>query len=89
MERIAVISDIHANVVALEAVLEDIKRRKIDRIFCLGDLVMKGASPCEVVDIIREKCEIVVKGNCDELVANAPEESKSRKWYKDKLGKEK
>ena len=61
MERIAVISDIHANVVALEAVLEDIKRRKIDRIFCLGDLVMKGASPCEVVDIIREKCEIVVK----------------------------
>ena len=88
MQRIAVISDIHANVVALEAVLEDIKRRKIDRIFCLGDLVMKGASPCEVVDIIREKCEIVVKGNCDELVVNAPEESKSRKWYKDKLGKE-
>ncbi len=88
MERIAVISDIHANLVALEAVLEDIKRRKIDRIFCLGDIVMKGASPCEVVDIIRKKCEIVVKGNCDELVVNAPEESKSRKWYKDKLGKE-
>ena len=88
MERIAVISDIHANVVALEAVLEDIEKRKIDRIFCLGDIVLKGASPCEVVDIVREKCEIVVKGNCDELVVNAPEESKSRKWYKDRLGKE-
>jgi protein phosphatase len=78
MERIAVISDIHANLVALEAVLEDIKRRKIDKIFCLGDIVMKGASPCEVVDIIRKKCEIVVKGNCDELVANAPHQKKAK-----------
>ena len=49
MEKIAIISDIHANIVALEAVLEDIKKRNISRIFCLGDLVLKGSSPCEVV----------------------------------------
>lgn len=79
MERIAIISDIHANVVALEAVLEDIGKRKIDRIFCLGDIVLKGASPCEVVDIVRKKCEIVVKGNCDDLVVKASEGRGSRK----------
>lgn len=88
MEKIAIISDIHANIVALEAVLEDIRKRKINRIFCLGDVVLKGSSPCEVVDIIKDKCEIVVKGNCDDGVVNAPDKSKSRKWYKDKLGKE-
>ena len=55
MEKIAFIADIHSNIVALEAVLKDIENRNIHRIFCLGDLVLKGSSPCEVVDIIKEK----------------------------------
>lgn len=70
MEKIAIISDIHANIIALEEVLKDIEKRKVNRIFCLGDLVTKGSSPCEVVDKIKEKCEIVVKGNCDDSVVN-------------------
>jgi Icc-related predicted phosphoesterase len=42
MEKIAIISDIHGNITALDTVLKDIKRRGIKRIFCLGDLVGKG-----------------------------------------------
>ena len=86
MEKVAIISDIHSNLVALEAVLEDIKKRNISRIFCLGDLVLKGSSPCEVVDIVREKCEIVVKGNADNYAVNPIKEH--MEWHKEKLGKE-
>ena len=86
MEKIAIISDIHSNIVALEAVLEDIKKRNISRIFCLGDLVLKGSSPCEVVDIVREKCEIVVKGNADNHAVYPSREH--MEWHKKKLGKE-
>lgn len=51
MERIALISDIHGNIVALEVVLGDIRRRGIQRVFCLGDLVGKGPDPDKAVDI--------------------------------------
>lgn len=87
MDRIALISDIHSNIVALKAVLEDIENRGIHRIFCLGDLVLKGSSPCEVVDTIKEKCEIVLKGNCDEGAVN-PQGIKGKEWYTNCLGKE-
>lgn len=86
MERIALISDIHSNIVALKAVLKDIEERNITRIFCLGDIVLKGSSPCEVLDIIREKCEVVIKGNCDDYSVNA--DNFHKQWYKDKLGEE-
>ena len=52
MDRIALISDIHSNIVALKAVLNDIEKRQINKIYCLGDLVLKGSSPCEVIDLI-------------------------------------
>ena len=87
MEKIAIISDIHANIVALEAVLEDIKKRNIKKIFCLGDLVLKGSSPCEVDDIIKEKCEIVIKGNCDDG-AIYPNGNKHKEWYHNILRKD-
>lgn len=69
MERIALISDIHANISALKAVLLDIKKRGISRIMCLGDLAGKGASPQAAVDIIKNNCEIVLKGNWDYLIS--------------------
>lgn len=85
MERIAIISDIHSNIVALEAVWKDIEERGINRIFCLGDLVLKGSSPCEVVDCIKKKCEVVVKGNAEEGAIN-PGQSKHKQWYHGILG---
>lgn len=69
MERIALISDIHANIPALEAVLLDIKNRGISRIMCLGDLAGKGASPQVAVDTIKNNCEVVLKGNWDYLIS--------------------
>ncbi len=86
MEKIAIISDIHSNITAFKTVLEDIEKRKIKRIFCLGDLTLKGSSPCEVLDLAKEKCEVIVKGNTDDSTVN--DEGKHYNWHREKLGKE-
>lgn len=67
MEKIAIISDIHGNLEALEKVLEDIRKRNIKKIYCLGDIIAKGTHQKECVDLIRKNCEVVVRGNCDEF----------------------
>ncbi len=63
--RYAFISDIHANLEALEAVLDDIETRNIDEIICLGDIVGYGANPNECAEIIGKKCPITLLGNHD------------------------
>lgn len=63
--KIAIISDIHGNLEALRATLEDIEKRKVDKIVCLGDVIAKGTHPKECLELIRKKCEIVLQGNCD------------------------
>lgn len=65
MSRIAIISDPHANVIALEAVLKVLDREKPDLWVCLGDLVGYGPSPSEVIELIRQRNMICVKGNHD------------------------
>lgn len=67
---IAVISDIHGNLQALEAVLRDIKRRGIIEVLCLGDIVGYGANPNECIDRVRERGMPCVRGNHDEGVVN-------------------
>lgn len=68
----AVISDIHANLEALEIVLEDIDRRSIKQVFCLGDVVGYGASPRECLDRVIDRCEITLCGNHDHAVFYEP-----------------
>lgn len=68
----AVISDIHASLEALEAVLADIDRRSIKRIFCLGDVVGYGANPKECLDLVLEHCEMCLCGNHDQAVFFEP-----------------
>lgn len=85
MDKIAVISDIHGNIPALDAVLNDIKKRKIERIMCLGDIVGKGPSSCEAVDSIRKNCEVILKGNWDCLISERYESEKFD-WHYRKLG---
>ena len=51
--RTAIISDIHANLEALEVVLADIRMRRIDRIICLGDVIGYGPDPCACIDLIQ------------------------------------
>ncbi len=80
MDKIAVISDIHGNIQALESVLNDIKLRGIERIICLGDLVGKGPHSSEAIEIIRKECEVVVMGNWDDFITK-PTEFEALKWH--------
>ena len=68
--KIAVISDIHANVYALMNVLEDIDNEKVDTIVCLGDLVGYGSQPNEVISMIKERHILCIKGNYDNSVVD-------------------
>ncbi|GAB6108193.1 metallophosphoesterase family protein [Fusibacter bizertensis] len=86
MEKIAIISDIHGNLTALNAVFEDIQKRAIDRIICLGDLAGKGPHSAEAIDLVKEKCEIVVKGNWDFFMTEV-NDSDVISWHRNKIGK--
>src|SRR2546421_814613 len=66
--RIAIFSEIHANLPALDAVLTDIRRRQIDAVYCLGDLVGYAPFPNEVTDRIRREGFPTVMGNYDDGV---------------------
>lgn len=87
MEKIAIISDVHGCYVSLKAVLDDIEKRNIKRIFMLGDLVAKESQPEKTIDLIKEKCEIVIKGNCDDIVGEKGTTAEHF-WNKEKIGKE-
>ena len=63
--KYAIISDVHANLEALNSVLEDARCRGVDRFICLGDIVGYNADPEACVDIIRELGCPVVMGNHD------------------------
>ncbi len=83
MDKIAIISDIHGNLEAINSVIEDIKERKIEKIFCLGDIVAKGTHQEECVNLIKENCEIVLKGNCDDyFTSKIDRETKSEIEFK-------
>jgi len=87
MERIAIISDIHGNMPALKAVLKDSKERQVTETYCIGDLVGKGPDSDLVVDLIRENCKVVVRGNWEENMT-APSELETMKWHQAVLGEE-
>lgn len=67
-DRIALISDVHGNLTALEAVLADIDERGVSRIFNLGDYVGKGPRGREVVARCQERCEVNLLGNWDDFL---------------------
>jgi len=69
--RIAVVSDIHGNLTAFEAVLADLRGTSPDLIFHGGDLADAGSSPVEIVDHIRDLGWPGVVGNTDELLAKS------------------
>jgi len=70
LRRIALFSDVHGNLSALDAVLEDIKAHGIRELYCLGDLVGYGPDPAGVIDRIRALRVITIQGNYDEGVGN-------------------
>ena len=64
--KIAIISDVHGNLGALKTTLKDIEKRKVDKIYCLGDTIAKGVHPEECIELVRQNCDVVLQGNTDE-----------------------
>lgn len=87
MEKVAIISDVHGNITALNAVLNDIKNRNIDKIFCLGDSVIKCVHPDLVIDKFKKVCEVILIGNCDYAICR-PEAKNKKFWSREKIGEE-
>jgi predicted phosphodiesterase len=67
--RFAVISDVHSNLQALEAVVEHAGKEGSDEIWCLGDIVGYGGKPSECLALVRERADICLGGNHDLVVA--------------------
>lgn len=95
MDKIAIISDIHGNLEAIKAVFQDIRERKIEKVFCIGDTIGKGTNQEECVNIIKDNCEIILQGNCDKYFTSEFDLSKMSKqekerinWNKSKLSEE-
>lgn len=92
--RILILSDIHANIEALDAVLDD-ANGEYDRIVCCGDLVGYNPDPAIAVDWVRNNCEHVVRGNHDKVIAGIddlewfnPTAQAAARWTRQQLSPE-
>lgn len=93
--RVALISDLHGNLTALETVLEDVRRERPDRVVCLGDVAATGPQPRETVERLRDAGCPVVMGNADDellrplSVAKADDDARKvaeiDRWCSDQL----
>ena len=71
--RLAIFSDIHGNLTALEAVLVHIRNQDaVERIFCAGDICLFGPRPRECLELIHKQNIPSVVGNTDEWIRNPP-----------------
>jgi predicted phosphodiesterase len=90
MKRTAIVSDIHSNIEALEAVLDDIHESECEEIVCLGDLLGYGPSPRQVLKIAMDLFEFTLLGNHEEGILYQPvgfnwKAEASAWWTKDQL----
>lgn len=79
MRRIAVISDIHSNLTALEAVLAEASSDGADEVWCLGDVVGYGPDPLECQHLVEASCSIILAGNHDHAVTGRIDS----RWFND------
>jgi len=93
--RIAILSDIHANLEALEALLDHLQGISVDEYICLGDIVGYGANPNECMERIRALTDRVVVGNHDhaavglaDIVYFTPHAREAARWTADRLAPE-
>ena len=73
--RYAIISDVHANLMALESVIADAKAQGVEKFVCLGDVVGYGPQPAETLDLVRRTCFITLAGNHDDAVSGRGDSS--------------
>ena len=96
--RVAILADIHGNLPACEAVLQDISRNGADVVVAAGDLALRGAHPRETVELLADRCQSLLMGNTDCYIAGnylggAYREREHWKrdllaWTRDQLGPE-
>ena len=68
----AIISDIHSNLKALRAVLDDLEKRGVEEFYCLGDIIGYGPEPAECLDLVAQRCKVCLCGNHDHAVFYEP-----------------
>jgi predicted phosphodiesterase len=73
--RLAILSDIHANLPALEAVLADVESAGLKELWCLGDVVGYGADPDQCTSLVAERCTLCLVGNHDLAVLGELDDS--------------
>ena len=93
--KIALLSDVHGNLPALAAVLDDVDAAGPDRIWCLGDLVGYGAQPDGCVETARERCDVNLAGNHDlgvldhiDIADFAPHAEQAARWTRENAAPE-
>ena len=79
--RIAIFSDVHGNLEALQTVLEKIAEARVDRIICLGDMVGYGADPNMCIERVREVSDLVLAGNHDWAAVGLEDPGFSIPWH--------
>ena len=85
LDRVAVVSDVHDNLTALEAVLADLDARGITRIVNLGDVVGKGPRGAACVRLVRERDLATVQGNWEAFLADGRDHGPGPQWWRDEL----
>ena len=90
--RLAILSDIHSNLPALEAVLADVEGREPDELWCLGDVVGYGAEPNECAALVAERCDVCLAGNHDlgvlgaiDISSFSPAAAEAAEWTRERL----
>ncbi len=93
--RIAIISDIHSNAYALEALEKSLKEQAIDKIYNLGDILGYNANPREALDWVKENVDLSLRGEHDTLIAGIepvyitdPDAVKVADWTYERLNQE-
>lgn len=95
-DPVAIISDIHGNLQALQAVIEDIESQGFEEIICLGDVVGYGAQPAECIELLRSKNILtILRGNHDAYAGSevdplnvSPETLEGIRWTRSRLSPE-
>ena len=93
--RIALLSDVHGNLPAFEAVLADVRAEGAEQVWCLGDLVGYGARPDECVALARQHCDVCLAGNHDLVVTEeipitdfSPDAAAAARWTREHISAE-
>lgn len=85
MTKIAIISDIHSNLPAFEAVLADIRKKDIQTIYSLGDLIGKGPNPKEVIQLCQKNCTLSILGNWEDFLLHSGVREQPINYYRNQL----